>query len=76
MTPEGRKTTRLAVRLTVVGLALGGAAGARLGMSRASVFPLGALLRSRDRRHKVFAERERRTDAGHSLTPAALRQDP
>ncbi len=34
-----------------------------LGISRASVFPLGALLRSRTLRHEVFPERERRTDA-------------
>jgi len=38
-----------------------------LGISRASVFPLGALLRSRNLRHEVFPERGRRTDAGRSL---------
>jgi len=45
----------------------GQAIARHLGISRATVFPLGALLRSRHLRSEVFPERKGRRDAGHSL---------
>ncbi len=45
----------------------GQAIARHLGISRSTVFPLGALLRSRHLRSETFPERKGRGDAGHSL---------
>jgi len=45
----------------------GEAIARHLGISRSTVFPLGALLRSRRLRSETFPERKGRADAGHSL---------
>ncbi len=45
----------------------GQAIARHLGISRSTVFPLGALLRSRHLRSEAFPERKSRRDAGHSL---------